>query len=134
MAPQARFAAGDRLIIIAPALNDIRFTTFSGTAGVGREAGLGIYVEPLLDQAEPVETRTHGMLGLFVNYRVLVIDPLTRRFMAEKVINQGIARSGRDAPGGVPWAAVPDREKFTLLRGVVRAGLQQALPELLGDR
>jgi hypothetical protein len=131
LAPSVRFQAGDRLVLVVPAQGDIRFTTFSGTAGAGREAGMGIYVEPLIDQSEPVESRTHGMLGLFVNYRVLVIDPVTRRFIAEKVVNRGVARSGRNAPGGVPWAAVPDKEKFVILRAVVRAGLQETLPELL---
>lgn len=134
LSPIVRFADGDRLVLIVPASGEIRFAVYNGDAGAGREAGLGIYVEPDADLTGPVASKGHGMLGLFVNFRVLVIDALSRRFIAEKVMNRGIARSGRDAPGGVPWAAVADHEKFVLLREVVRAGLRQALPELLGAR
>jgi hypothetical protein len=124
------FAEGDRLLVVAPARDDIRFAVGMSTAGMGVAAGVGVYVMPnrdLLAAGRP----SPGMLGFFTNFRVLLIDPVARRVLAMQAWSGGVARSGRDAPDGNLWQAVGGQDKFAALREAMRAGLEQTVPSLL---
>ncbi|MBS0321683.1 MAG: hypothetical protein JSR18_14150 [Proteobacteria bacterium] len=126
----APYRTGDRLLVIAPARDDIRFSVGATTAGTGQAAGVGIYVAAGRDLLSP-NPSSPGMLGFFANFRVLLLDPVARRVIAVQGWSGGVARSGQDAPGGNLWNAVGGKDKINVLRDALRAGLEQTVPSLL---
>ncbi len=130
LARAAPYRTGDRLLIVAPARDDIHFSVGTSTAGTGQAAGVGIYVAPGRDLLSP-NPSSPGMLGFFANFRVLLLDPVARRVIAVQTWAGGVARSGQDAPGGNLWDAVAGKEKINVLREALRTGLAQTVPSLL---
>ena len=123
---------GDRILLILPRRLPIKFNVLGGSAGTGKAAGLGAYVDRDRDwTASTRDNDAAGTLAMFVNYRVVIIDPATRKVAFSDEIATGEARSGGGGSGGSPWDALTPVEKLELLKTLVATSLDSSLtPQL----
>jgi hypothetical protein len=127
-------APGDRILIILPHRLPIKFTVLNGIAGTGKAAGLGAYIDRDRDwTADTRENDAAGTIAMFVNYRVVIIDPATRKITFSDEIATGEARSGGNGSGRSPWDALTPVEKLELLKTLVATSLDKSItPQLAG--
>ena len=125
-------APGDRILVILPHRLPIRFTVLNGFAGTGKAAGLGAYIDRDRDwTADDRDNDPAGTIAMFVNYRILIIDPSARKIVFSDEIATGEARSGGNGSGGSPWDALTPVQKLELLKTLVATSLDKSLtPQL----
>jgi hypothetical protein len=125
-------APGDRILLILPRRLPIRFTVLNGLGGTGKAAGLGAYIDRDRDwTAAARDNDAVGTIAMFVNYRVVIIDPATRKITFSDEIATGEARSGGGGSGSSPWDALTPAQKLELLKTIVATSLGQSItPQL----
>ena len=126
------FAPGDRVLVIVPRRLPIHFNVLNGFAGTGKAAGLGAYIDRVRDwTAAARDNDAAGTLAMFVNYRVVLIDPATRKIVFTEEIATGEARSGGAGGGTSPWEALTPAQKLELLKTLVATSLDKSIsPQL----
>jgi hypothetical protein len=125
-------APGDRILVILPRRLPIRFTVLNGFAGTGKAAGLGAYIDRDRDWTAALrDNDAAGTIAMFVNYRVVIIDPATRKITFSDEISTGEARSGGNGSAASPWDALTPGQKLELLKTIVAASLDKSItPQL----
>jgi hypothetical protein len=130
--PKAMAAGAERLVVIAPYRAAPMLNTEHGHIGSGRVAGIGIYVNRF-ERLAIAGTRqsTWGFLGLFANFRVLIVDSRTGAILAEDVGTVGTTLSAARAQDSDPMNTLTTEQKVARLQGLLRNELARLLPSLL---
>jgi hypothetical protein len=121
-----------RLVLVLPARTDLRMKIQQGVMGSGRAAGVGLYLDPNLRLRRP-ETgdSMRGSLGVFANFKLVLIDTATRRAQGEVVLGEGALFSGARSQDANPVNALSTEEKLAAFNHLLRAGIERELPPLL---
>jgi hypothetical protein len=124
------------IVLISKYRTEARVKVDDGSVGSGKLSGIGFYVDPDYEPADP--GRRTGHIGFFAPYaylRVTLLDAATRRPSREEVTTEarpyGTERSNRAA---VAWDALTAAQKVAALREVVEAAVQRAVPPVLPAR
>lgn len=130
-AATTRFDAGDRLLLIVPERRDIRFEVRNGKAGSGDAAGIGIFID-MRDLTEEGRgaVASPGMLGLFANVKLVLVDATSGKTIAVEHSADGVSISGRRSPDFNPWNAVSAAEKLDKLKSLLAHSVDRMLPRL----
>ncbi|MEO6748621.1 MAG: hypothetical protein ABI294_03425 [Casimicrobiaceae bacterium] len=125
------FEAGDRLLLIVPERQDIRFEVRNGKAGSGQAAGVGLFTD-LRDLTEEGSgaVPSPGMLGLFANIKAVLVDASSGETLAVQHSADGISISGRRSPDFNPWNAASAAEKLDKLKSLLAGSVDNMLTKL----
>jgi len=128
----ARRAGATRLLLIVPARTDLRLELAQQSTGSGRAAGLGLYVDPMLSvQRADTGESARGLLGVFANFRLSVIDVGSGRHVGDETITSGRAYSAARAADANILNALSAEQKVDALRSLLAAGIERELPALI---
>jgi hypothetical protein len=123
---------GDRLILIASETRPIRMKIEYGDLRSTRAAGLGFFLDRDRVLARDAQYQTGvGVLGVFANFRILVIDTARAVIVAEEGVSAGTAVSAGRASDGDPWNALSSEAKVSMLRELLVREIGTLLPDLL---
>ncbi len=124
---------GDRIMVLIPRRMPIQFAVIDGSAGSGRAAGLGAYVDSDRDWTDTArENDRAGTLAMFANFRIAIIDPATRKVVYSQDSATGEARSGSTTTGADAWDAIPPEQKIELLKSVVNREIDRFATAQIG--
>jgi len=128
----ARRAAVTRLLLVVPALMDVRIDLRHTAIGSGRAAGLGLYIDSSVEVTRrDTGELARGFLGVFAHYRIAVIDVATSRQLAEARVRKTSSFSAARAPDRTPLNALSSEQKMIVFRDLLSSGLYGELPPLL---
>ena len=130
--PAAPQAGTERLVIIAPVRSAPRMATRDGHFGTGRVAGLGLYVDRMTWMEREQSGDAHpGFLGLFANFRVLVVDVHNGAVLADDYVTTGTTYTATQSSSRDPMTAISADEKVRVLQWLVDREIARILPSLL---
>ena len=124
-------AGASRLVLIVPARGNIRIRVQEGYIGRGRAAGLGLYVDRGLRVRRAETMASGGLLGMFANFRIVVLDVATKRPLAESMVVAGHGYSGATSADLDPLNALTAEQKIAAWRRLLSESLEAELPPLL---
>ena len=132
LAKAAEKVGADRVIVVLPALRDIRLQVQQGTMGRGRGAGLGLYLDrhTRLSRSDNREA-ADGFLGVFANFRVVLIEAPSGRVLADDAVSSGVAYSNARATGFDPMTVLTGEQKVQVIDGLLSNEIARVLPALL---
>jgi len=130
--PTATQAGLDRLVIIAPFRAVPMMATRDGHFGTGRVAGLGLYVDRMTWMEREQSGDAHpGFLGLFANFRVLVVDVRNGAVLADDFVTTGTTYTATQSDSRDPMTAISGEEKLRVLQALTAREIARILPPLL---
>ena len=122
-----------RLLLIAPHRDELDLRTDRSHIFTGSKiAGLGFYV----DQQRRLRSDTEsgrGLLGLFANFQLVLINLQTSAIEAHEQIAVGTTRAASRAADKNPWNAISAEEKINVLQGLMKREIERALPGMLSS-
>ena len=128
-----RPAGAERLILVLPHRHELIIPSRDrGTEAIGKGAGLGLYIDrsTRLTRADTREVG-RGFLGLFANFRIVIVDASSGRVLADDWVATGTSFSAAHAPDADPLNAIPTERKIANLKALVQNGIADRLPALL---
>ena len=130
--PAAAAVNAELLLLVVPHRAQPWLTEERGHRGSGSAAGLGLYINRI-DRMRRLDTGENavGYLGLFANFRVLLIDVSSGAILANETATVGTTRSAARAPDADPANALSDADKLTVLRNLLGNELVRLLPGML---
>ena len=122
----------DRVIVVLPARGDLLLRIQQGSLGRGRATGIGFYLDrhTRLSRADNREA-ADGFLGVFANFRVVLIEAPGGRVLAEDAVSSGVAFSNARATGSDPMTVLTGEQKVQVIDGLLRNEIARVLPTLL---
>lgn len=130
--PAAAQAGLARMVLVAPYRYAPMMRTAEGHVGTGRVAGLGVYVDRMTRFHQPGVADVYpGYLGLFANFRVLVVDLASGAVLAEDVVTTGTTYATSRSASRDPMAAITAEEKLRVLQRLIDVEMARVLPPLL---
>ena len=120
-----------RLILVMPNRDDVMVSTNHRSQGLGKAAGVGVYLDPATSLGQVRVAHDHGYLGVFANFRIVVIDAKSGRTIATDTIAKGHAYSPFGSPDPYPFDAVPVKDRVAKITELVRSGIEERLPAVL---
>jgi hypothetical protein len=130
--PTATQAGMERLVIIAPFRAVPMMATRDGHFGTGRVAGLGLYVDRMTwMELEKSGDAYPGFLGLFANFRVLVVDVRNGAVLADDYVTTGTTYTATQSNSRDPMTAISGEEKLRVLQFLTTREIARVLPPLL---
>lgn len=125
-------AGARHMLLVLPVQADIRLALARTTMGRGRAAGLGMYVDDSasVSRADTGET-ARGMLGLFANFRIEIVDTATKARVAPGIAAMGEGFSGARSPDANLLNALSAERKLATFRRLIASGIENSLPALL---
>ncbi len=126
--------AAGRAILILPFRAQPNMRARHGYFGTGKVAGLGFYVSRL-NRVRRSDTGElgEGYLGVFANFRLVLVDIQTRAVLAQEVIEVGTIFSSARAAERDPWNALSAQQKVAAVGTLMRGEIERRLPKLLDD-
>jgi hypothetical protein len=122
----------ERLVIVAPYRYAPMMATRDGHVGTGRVAGLGVYVDRMTWMEREQSGDAHpGYLGLFANFRVLIVDVRNGTVLADDFATTGTTYSATQSNSRDPMTAISAEEKVRVLQWLVDREIARILPPLL---
>jgi len=104
-----------------------------GTTGSGQVEGLGFYLDydkrlKRSDTGEPAR----GFLAPFCYLDVTLVDVAGGRILGRASVGETHALSAARSPDADPWNALDAQHKIEALRELLRDGIEEAIPRVLG--
>ncbi|HEV2220674.1 MAG TPA: hypothetical protein VGV08_08960 [Casimicrobiaceae bacterium] len=131
--PQVLAAGADRLIVVAPYRHAIDLTLVNSRAEGGAEAsGIGVYLEPF-EEVIVKETgdKVRGFVGVFANFRLLLIDCRSRALLGE--VDAAAGAGFANARGADAAAALTAPQRLSALAQLLQRQLARSVPDLLAQ-
>ena len=122
----------DRVVVVLPARGDLVLRIQQGTLGRGRAGGIGFYLDrhTRLSRSDNREA-ADGFLGVFANFRVVLVEAPGGRVLADDAVSSGVAYSNARATGSDPMTVLSGEQKVQVIVGLLRNEIARVLPTLL---
>lgn len=122
-----------RLILIAPYRSEARFQLRETLIGTGRVTGLGIYVDRVARiSVSGSGAEGTGFIAPYAYFSVSLIDAKTMTTMRRQIVTEGrVIPTAEVQTANVPWDVLNNQKKIEVLEGLVRQGVDRAIPALL---
>ncbi|MGZ9080518.1 MAG: hypothetical protein ACXW2A_19535, partial [Burkholderiales bacterium] len=75
--------------------------------------------------------RTEGFIGPYAYFVVSLVELPSGRVVGRSVVTQTTSASSAFQASFTPWTALTADQKVNMLDGLIRAGVQRAVPEVL---
>jgi hypothetical protein len=131
LAAAARANSAARLIVVMPYRHDVMVSTNHHSQGIGKAAGVGAYFDPAVSLGQVRMAHDHGYLGVFANFRIVVIDAQSGRMMATDTVAKGHAYFLSGSPDPYSFDAIPAKDRVAKIVDLVQSGIQERLPGVL---
>jgi hypothetical protein len=129
--PRAVEASARYLVVIVPHRATPMLADVDGHMGTGSASGIGMYVNRYQKTHIVGGEGEYGFLGLFANFRVMVVDATTGATRGEALATVGRMYSAARAKDRDPMNALSTAEKLGGLQGLLRDEIVRVLPGLL---
>ena len=129
-------SVGARLLLIAPYRGELDLKTDRDYRGSeSKEAGLGFYVDSRtrFTRSDTRETSV-GFLGVFANFRLLLIDLDANTVDAQERIRVGTTFAAARAPDKTAWNALSSADKIKTLQTLMKGEMERSLPIMLAAK
>ena len=131
VAPRALEASAKYLVMIVPYRAVPMLGTVDGHLGTGSAAGIGLYINRFQTTHIVGGESDSGFLGLFANFKVLIVDASTAAIRAEGIGTVGSMYSAARAKDRDPMNALTTAQKLGALQALLRNEIVRILPGLL---
>jgi hypothetical protein len=131
LAAAARASSAARLVLVMPHRDDVMVSTNHHSQGIGKAAGVGAYFDPAAPLGRVFMAHEYGYLGVFANFRIVVIDTRSGRMTATDTVAKGHAYFLSGSPDPYPFDAVPAKDRVAKIVDLVRSGIEERLPTVL---
>jgi hypothetical protein len=124
------------LLLITPYRDQPKLLTTKSELGTGKVSGLGFYVDTdtWMGISETNQQKARGYLGLFANFQLVLIDLESGKVAGQERVVLGATRSYAQAPDRTPWNALTAAQKMRVLMSLMKQGIEQSLPGMLGSK
>jgi len=126
--------SGEKQWIVAlwPSRAEHSYKLIDTTVGRGKSAGLGYYIDRYsgIQRVDTAES-DRGFLGVFAYFTVALIDPATRKVVAQKPVQGRYLYPFAGSRAGHPWEVLDSKEKLRVLTHVAREEVVEAMPGLM---
>ncbi len=125
-----------RLLLITPYRDQPKLLTTKSELGTGKVSGLGFYVDTdtWMGISETNQQKARGYLGLFANFQLVLIDLESGKVAGQERVVLGTTRSSAQAPDRTSWNALTAAQKMRVLMSLMKQGIEQSLPGMLGSK
>ena len=131
VAKMAPASPDTRLLLIAPHRDELDLRTDRSHIFTGSKiAGLGFYI----DQQRQLRSDTEsgrGVLGLFANFQLLLVNLQTSAIEAHENIATGTTFAASQAPDKNPWNALSAEQKIRVFQSLMKREIERVLPGML---
>ena len=132
IASVARQVKADRALLVLPARGDVYLRIEHGTIGRGRVSGLGLYVDRDLPMRRPDNADiSRGFLGVFANFRVVLVDAASATVLADEFVASGNAYAAASSPDGNPLNTLTSAQKIQVWQQLLHEETVRIMPALL---
>jgi hypothetical protein len=131
LAAAARAHSAARLVLVMPYRDDVMVLTNHHSRGIGKAAGIGAYFDPAVSLGQVRMAHDNGYLGVFANFRIVVIDTQSGRMTATDTVAKGHAYFLSGSPDPYRFDAVPAKDRVAKIVDLVRSGIEERLPTVL---
>ena len=131
--PALRVGDADLIVLVSKAREQARLRFHNVYFETdGRIEGVGFYVDSAKRVARLTDGQvSHGFLGVFAYIRISLIDPASRKVLAEELLLG--STTARD-PDKTPWDSMSAEAKVRTLKALVHDEIVRAMPRLLRGR
>ena len=132
IASAARQVKADRAVLVLPARGDVYLRIERGTIGRGRVSGLGLYVdrEVPMRRSDTADT-SRGFLGVFANFRVVLVDAASAAVLADEFVASGVAYAAARAEDANPLNTLTSAQKVQTWERLLHEETVRIMPALL---
>ena len=123
------------LILIAPYRDELELKTDRDLRGVGKVAGLGLYVDGMTRMWDYQRKQiARGYLGVFAHFQIVLINLQTGTSAAQKRVVLGTTYAAAEAEDRTVWNALTEAQKVKALQALIKQGIEESLPSMLSSK
>lgn len=129
----AQQSQATRLILVAPYRSEARFALRETFIGVGKIAGLGIYVDRIA-RISVTETGAEGtgFIAPYAYFSVSLVDTQSMATIRRQLVTESrLIPTAEVQSATEPWDVLSNDKKVEVLQALVRQGVDRVMPALL---
>jgi hypothetical protein len=121
------------LVLVTKHRAQAKIALVDGKVGSGLLEGLGFYIDPgMIVTNRETGIRTEGFIAPYAYLVVSLVELPSGRVLARSVVTETASASAVAQASFTPWVTLTADQKVGMLDGLIKAGVQRAVPEVLG--
>ena len=120
------------LVLVTKHRAQAKLALVDGKVGSGLLEGLGFYIDPgMIVTNRETGIRTEGFIAPYAYFVVSLVELPSGRVLGRSVVTETASASAVNQSSFTPWATLTADQKVGMLDGLIKAGVQRAVPEVL---